>query len=154
MYGYWSLFTHNTSPINELPRGSLVNHLNVHIPNARPCTVARIDSRVAPLTILGIHSLQLLHGLVPLPSTPIQKRPPERLDKVLIALMAVVGQGDDLIGSTSGPDHGKDLELFVLLPQTRVELACAVETPVLSFLDVPHGDFAVKCVEVNEGADV
>jgi hypothetical protein len=68
--------------------------------------------------------------------------------------MAVVGQGDDMIGSTSRAGDGKDLKLLVLLPQPRVELCCAVKTPVLSFLDVLHGDFAVKRVEVNKEADV
>jgi hypothetical protein len=104
--------------------------------------------------IAGIHSLQLLHGLVPLPSTPIHDWPPERLDKVLVALVAIFGHRNNMVGSTSKPEHGKDLELFKFLLQPCVELPGTVETQVVDFVEIPHGDFAVEGVEVNEAAGV
>jgi len=45
--------------------------------------------------------------------------------------------------------HGKDLELFVLFPQPNVKLLGAVKAQVVAFLNIPYGDFAVECVEVE-----
>jgi hypothetical protein len=59
-----------------------------------------------------------------------------------------------MIGSTGEPGHREDLELFKLLPQPCVELSGTVETQVVDFVEIPHGDFAVECVEVNEAAGV
>ena len=59
-----------------------------------------------------------------------------------------------MIGSTSHSGDGKDLELFVLLPQPCVELPGTVETRVVVVVEVPQSDFAVQCVEVNEAAGI
>jgi hypothetical protein len=158
--GVWAFGLPNLHTFGEPPRGSrrlkklaLCRLIPISSSNsdASRCTA---DSKIAPLVIVGIHSLQFLHGLVPLPLAPITQRPAERPEKVLVALMAGVGQGDDMIGSTSHPGNGKDLELLVLLPQPHVELSCAVEIQAWTLLDVPHDDFAVKCVEVDEAAGV
>jgi hypothetical protein len=45
--------------------------------------------------------------------------------------------------------HGKDLELFVLFPQPSVKFLGAVKARVVVLLNIPYGDFAVKCVEVE-----
>ena len=68
--------------------------------------------------------------------------------------MALVGQRHDVLGRAPPPGHRKDFELIKLLPQPSVEFSCTVEAQVIDLHDVPYGDLAVKCLEVNEESSV
>ena len=106
------------------------------------------------LMVVRPDPLQLLHGLVPHPFAPISYRPPERFDKVLVLLMTVVDQRDNVVGCVGDPWHGKDLELVILLPQPCVEFSRTVKACILNLVDIPEGDFAIECIQVNEEAGV